>query len=401
VNPSAAGRAFFRDLTSDGHRPACASSGFSILAADWPLLLGLFLSTRLILVAGIGLAYWANTSRLELGFDDIFCNWDCDWYVGIAENGYQSLGQAGASGAANWAFFPALPIAMSALSHLSGLPVVYAGLIIAQIGWGLGLYLIYLLARDLKGPEFARHAAIVYAVWPFAIHASIPMTEAVFVPLSIGCFLAARRGNWLLAAALVALLSASRTVGVVMVLPLAMLAMREFGAWRLFLLRPGTERAALALGASGLGLGLFMVYLHGLTGDAMAFSHNQVAWSRVFKLPWMMMLDELNPVYIGGNWLIANVLDLATGIGGFVLLAYLWRRGARPEALFGAVTLLIAFCTGNASSLPRYAGGLAPVILAVAFASAAPLRRIPAYAVSIAAMLALAIAWGLEQFYVM
>jgi len=381
--------------------PATLSSGFRLARADWRLLLGLFLATRVLLVAGILVAYVSNTSRLEVGADDLFCNWDCDWYVGIADGGYQSLRQAGASGAANWAFFPLLPVLMWALSHATGLPTVYAGLVIAQLASAAGLYAIFLAARDLKGEDFARHAAIVSAFWPFAIHAAMPMTEALFVPLTIAAFLFARRGDWLLAAVAAALVSATRTVGVVLVLPFLMLAIREYGLLRVLTLRPGTERAAIAIGATGLGLGLFMIHLYGITGDALAFSHNQIAWSRKFELPWMMVVDELNPITIGANWLVANVLDLGTGFAALALFAWLWRQGFRPEALFAAATLSIAFLSGNASSLPRYSGSLYPAILGVALLSAAPLRRLPVYAALAAGCFACAVAWGLEQFYVM
>jgi hypothetical protein len=380
---------------------AAGSTGFALSRVDLRLLMTLCVASRLVIGVVIALSYFANTSRLESGLDDLFCNWDCDWYVGIAENGYQHLNEVGASGAANWAFFPLLPLLMWAISHITGLSAVFSGLFVAQIGWGLGLYLLFLLARDMRGVDFARHVAIVYAAWPFAIHSSIPMTEAVFVPLSIGVLLFARRGDWLLAAGMAALLSATRTVGVLAVLPMLMLAAGEFGLWRVVLLRPGTERAAIALGAAGLGIGLYMIHLYGLTGDALAFSHNQVAWSRKFELPWMMVIDELNPAYISPQWLLANVLDIGSGLAAFALLAYLWRRGVRPEALFAAVTLLIAFDSGNASSLPRYAGGLFPVMLAVALLCEGPLARAPAYALLIAGTVSLTFAWSMEQFYVM
>lgn len=393
----------YRRIWEDQSLGRVVTSGhpFRIERKDWQWLIALFVATRAIIAFGIIAAYLSNTSRMETGLDDLFCNWDCDWYSGIAENGYQSLDAVSASGAANWVFFPLFPILIHLLSAITGLRPSYSGLLIAQASWGLGLYLMYLAARDLKGPEFARHAATIYAVWPFAIHGSMPMTEALFVPLTIAIFLFARRTNWLIVAMLVPLLSATRTVGVMIELPLFMLASEQFGVWRVLTLRPGTERAVLALASAGLGIALFMVYLYGLTGDALAFSHNQAAWKRHLEAPWMMILDELNPAIISPAWLLANSLDIATCAVAIVLLVFLWRRGLWAEVAYALVVVTIACCTGNASSLPRYAGGLYPVMLAFALWSQGPLHRVPTYAALTAGLAALSVAWGLEQFYVM
>ncbi len=388
-------------LTFDASGPAVSAGNYRISRSDVLLLALAFLTSRIVLIVFTVLSYAANTARLEVGPQDMFCNWDCDWYIGIAQNGYVAVADADKHGVANWAFFPALPMAMRVVAQLTGLPVVWSGVVLANLAAAGGLYLMFLLASDLGGRRFGRHAALVYAFWPFAVHAAQPMTEALFVPLSIGIFLWARRGNWLLAGLAAAVLSATRTVGILAFLPMLMLATREFGLWRLATLRPGCERAVVALALSGVGLGLYMIYLYGLTGDALAFSHNQNAWNRTFKLPWMMLLDEFNPAYIDTHWLIANACNAATGIVGLLLLRVLWRQGLAAEVLFAGAALLLAFDTGTTNSLPRYTGGLFPIMLAVAYLTDTPMMRRPAIALAVAGEASLAFAWGMEQFYVM
>ncbi|MDR3496774.1 MAG: hypothetical protein P4L82_19435 [Ancalomicrobiaceae bacterium] len=383
------------------HGAAMRSTGWVMPLRDIELLVAIAVLSRLIIVLAFVLAYAANPARMEGGPDDIFCNWDCSWYIDIAEKGYWLVTDADKHGVANWAFFPLLPAAIAGVTAATGLPAAYAGLVVANVAWCLGLYFIYLLARDYGGSPFARYVSLLYGFWPFGVHASVPMTEAVFVPLSIGLFLFARRGGWLMALPLAAALSASRTVGVLTVIPLFVLASREYGLWRVIFIRPGTERAVLALAASGLGLALYMLHLNGLMGDALAFAHNQNAWNRQFKWPWMMLLDELNPAYVSGPWLIANACNAATALAAFALLPPLWQRGLKPEAIFAGLALAAAFLTGTTNSLPRYSGGLFPFILAVALLTDRPLGRTPTLVLSLAGLAIFAFAWAMEQFYVM
>lgn len=378
-----------------------AFADYRLSRDDLLLIGGLLVATRLIIVVAIALAWSADTARLEDGVSDLFCAWDCYWYTSIADKGYQLPHQIPGIGFATWAFFPLLPSLMAGLTWLTGLATVTSGVIIATIATGLGLYGNFLLARDIAGREFARHATIVLAFWPFAIHTAIPMTEALFVPLTIWALLFTRRRQWLAAGFAAGLLSATRTTGVFMFLPMLMIAVQDHGLWRVLTIRPGTERVALALALTGLGLALYMLHLNGVLGDALAFSHNQAAWQRRFAFPWMTIYDALNPLVITPRWMLANGLYVATGLAGLWLAVVLWRRDLKPEAVFVAATLLIAFSSGSANSLPRYAAGLYPTTLAVALLSDTCLRRLPVAVFLGAGLFAAAVTWGMEQFYVM
>ena len=83
---------------------------------------GLFMASLIFIEA----IRWV--ASLELGGHDPLpgslqglCRWDCQWYGTIANAGYHLKPMFHANGdAANWAFFPALPIVASVLRAVTG-----------------------------------------------------------------------------------------------------------------------------------------------------------------------------------------------------------------------------------------------------------------------------------------
>lgn len=389
----------------DASGPARSSPGLThggwITRADLVFLAALFVIGRALVAVVAILGADQVPVAQGASFAQILCTWDCNWYVELAESGYSAPADVDASGAANWAFFPALPLMIRALTATTGLEAVDAGLILATLLYAAGLVLFFLYAGDLYGRRFARFAAVVFAAWPFAIHASVPMSEAVFVPMSLAALLAARRGAWITAGLAAAVLGGTRAVGVLVFLPLVMLAARQYGLGRLLALRPGTERAALALALSGVGLGLFMLYLHGHVGDALAFSHDQIAWNRRFLWPWMMIIDELHPSTRSVDAIFANGAILATLAAGLAAAVVAWRRGLRPEAIFVAAPLVVALHSGSPMSMPRFVGGLFPIVLVLALVADRPRWRVAVVVVSLLLQAAAVVDWVREQAYVM
>ncbi|MBP0644849.1 hypothetical protein J8J17_23940, partial [Mycobacterium tuberculosis] len=86
----------------------------------------------------------------------------------------------------------------------------------------------------------------------------VPMSEAVFLPLSLLSLLLARNDRWLLAGLVGGLMSGTRIVGILVVPGLVTLALQRYGWRALLTLRPGSERVLLGLLFCGLGLALFM-----------------------------------------------------------------------------------------------------------------------------------------------
>jgi hypothetical protein len=141
--------------------------------------------------------------------------WDSVYYVQIAQHGYTQLKQAG--------FFPLYPLLMSVLDDVVGSTVV-AGALISLLCFAGGLLLFDRLALLETGrASVARRSVWLLALFPASLFFSAVYTEALFLVLSVGAFLAARQGRWWLAGLLGGLAAATRNVGVTLLVPLVIL----------------------------------------------------------------------------------------------------------------------------------------------------------------------------------
>ncbi len=151
--------------------------------------------------------------------------WDAAWYLVIAHYGYRP--EFGAFTAPRDAFFPLYPLGLRALSDI-GLAPVIAGVSLSIGAFVAALYGLHRLttlevARLRRAPldsrEVARLAVLLTAFAPMAFYFSAIYSESLYLALSVGLFLCARRGRWGTAAILGALASATRSTGVVLILP--------------------------------------------------------------------------------------------------------------------------------------------------------------------------------------
>jgi hypothetical protein len=258
-----------------------------------------FWSSRvLIWVAGMAavLAFgWSehNATRLDplfltLPFDDAFSNllvapgarFDSAWYLTIAQHGYDATGRP--------AFFPLLPAVIKLMGQ-SVAAQVLAGIALSSLcGFG-GLYLLHrLVTLDFDSRQ--AKAAVWLAAWfPGALVLSAIYTESIFLFLSIGSIYAARLGKWPLAGILGGIAAASRSGGVLLLVPLLILyfygprldAVASTGK-SLFRLRYPLRPSALWLLAVPAGLIAYMAYLGMNLGDPGAVFSAQDGWGRTF-----------------------------------------------------------------------------------------------------------------------
>jgi hypothetical protein len=319
----------------------------------WPLAM-------LVLGAILRFAAYALGHRQAsfTGFAHAMCVWDCTWYGDIALRGYQAypetLNFGGPGGIANWAFFPLYPMLVGAIHRLLPLDPALLGAILSPLLTALAVTASWPLMHG------DRRAYALFAAWllagPFSFYFATLYSESLFLLLTVLAFVALARRRFVAAGVAGALLSATRTVGVLFVFAIAIEAARELwrGRWAQVARRPDL---LLALLLSPLGLFAFMVWLHVTTGDALAFVHIQRGWDRDTMNPVLALWQALTSPQ--GKVRESQLLGL-TALAGLALCGALIARRQWAAAAFSALAIVVALANGVESML-RFVVALAPL----------------------------------------
>jgi hypothetical protein len=205
-------------------------------------------------------------------------NWDGLWYRLVAVEGYAPRHMA------NAAFWPLFPWSMRALSNLTGMTPDTAGYLIANASFFVALVLLYRLVALDFNTGVARTTIWAIALFPTSLFFSAVYTESPFLMLTVGSLYAARRGNWWTAGLVGALAALTRSYGVFLVFPLALLFVQERGFYIRRLIPTGLATALPLLGPA-----LFSWHLDRMWGDYLAWKHVQEQWNRFSAQPWETM----------------------------------------------------------------------------------------------------------------
>ncbi len=201
--------------------------------------------------------------------------WDGLWYRLIAIEGYPK------SHVWNDAFWPLFPMSMRGLSRVTRLPEDVAGYLIANISFAVAMVLLYQLVRIDFDTPIARRTLWAVALFPTAFFFSAVYTESTFLMLSVAALLCARLRKWWLAGVLGALAALTRSHGIFLVIPFAVLWIKQYGFYVRAMIPKG-----VTVGMPLLGPILFGGYLQRTQGNWRNFIDVQGAWNRTFAWPW-------------------------------------------------------------------------------------------------------------------
>jgi len=293
------------------------------------------------------------------------CQWDCGWYVYMAQHGYHPFPTPAMNAAGNWAFFPLMPMLVGLVRFVTGLPTMplATGISIAM-SFATALLAWPLLGRNLRA--YTLFSAYLLA-GPWSVYFTTFMTEAAFILLTTGVLVALERRAYLSAGLVAGLLSATRIVGVFM--SIAMLVQlfadhRKAGGSLKAFVPAVLKRPDVVLGLllAPLGAFIYMAFLNWWMGDGLAFYHVQRAWSRPSGNPVVFVWDALTDFPKSG-WVPTSSQQLAVAvIVGFVLIGLLLKRRQWAGGTFSLISLTVPLFAGMASTL-RFTAALAPLAL--------------------------------------
>jgi hypothetical protein len=301
--------------------------------------------------------------------------WDSVWYLRIADSGYgDSTPRA--------AFFPLYPLLVRGVGTVLGgshAALLVAAYLISLAAFLAALVLLHRLTELELGRPLARPVLLLVAVFPAAVYFGAPYSESLFLMLAVGAFYAARSGHWAWAGVCAGLASGTRSAGILLLVPLALI---WWGT------RPRRPLDAAWLLLAPLGVAAYAAWLGLVEGDALRFLDVQDAWSRDLSVPLAGAWDGLvaaidgvrqlasgsrTPVYFeaaaGDPFRIAaiNVMLFVTLVLAVVACVGVLRRLPRPYGIWVAVSLLLPLSfpvePQPLMSLPRFVSVLFPIFM--------------------------------------
>lgn len=258
----------------------------------WSRVVILAVAALSALWAGGGGAFVANAEAFDVpalthpfgGLGDALLSplarWDAVWYLQIADSGY------GEAGSARTAFFPLYPLLVRGVGALLGgssgalLLSSYAVSLAALLG---ALVLLHRLVSLELGRPLAATTLLLVCAFPASLFLGAPYSESLFLLCCVGAFYAARTEHWAWAALALAAASGTRSAGVLLILPVAVIYLQGH--------RRARDAAWLALGP--LGLVAYSLYLGSVHGDPLAFAAVQELWNREYAGPFVGVWDGL------------------------------------------------------------------------------------------------------------
>ena len=225
--------------------------------------------------------------------------WDSVWFMAIAADGY--------GGGAREAFFPLYPL----LVRIAGAPfgsALIGGAVASTALLGVALVLLHRLVALDHGRAVARNAVLVTALFPMSFFFSAVYSESLFLALSIGAVYAARRERWAWAGALGMLAATTRSAGVLLLVPLAMIYLWDVRRPSLRAMRP-LRADALWLALVPLGLVAYCAFLALGGHDPLAPFNAQEVWFRSFAGPFMGAWDGLVAAVQGARQLLSGARE--------------------------------------------------------------------------------------------
>ncbi len=321
------------------------------------------------LIWGIGYIGNALSGSLDTYLNNqlfIWTQWDAPHYLGIAENGYVTEGDA----RLHIVFYPLYPYLLRGLHALLPFLSVTAWAFLVSNAALIGSALVlFRLAEDLYGAKCARCAVWLLLFCPAGMFFSIPYTESLFLLLTLLSILAARRQRVFLALLFGALASFSRLPGAVCAVPLYYELIRTA--------RRRGDGKARALLMSALkclpilsGFAAYVIINAVVTGNPFQFLiYQREHWGQsagsVFRTAQYTAYYLFYPNvdwYRWGVWLPQSVFLLLSA----VMLAFSARRLNAPDLAYALVYENVVISPTMLISGPRYLCAMYPAYLILA-----------------------------------
>ena len=346
---------------------------FAHLKAFGLFFLCLILQTALAsgarLIAHYDTDFWATFLRIYVGLD-------ANAYLSIAREGYSHLSDAGEM--LHLVFFPGYPV-LAGLFMMVIPNQVLCGFLAAWLPFLASGPVLYDLLRLDFGHKETMRVLILFCLAPASIFYAYPMSESLFVLCAAGCLYLARTRRWF-AAGIVGMLAAfTRSLGGLLLVPLA------FAWWRQFKtesreLRPVKQllRDACCMLLVPMGLVLYLYINFIYTGNPLIFMQYQNShWYQ--HLSWFFITAATQADYAADAFLNGEqsfwglwLPNLAVGFSSLLLMLASGRKMRPGYSAWFMFYFAVSYGASWLLSGPRYMAVFFPLAIA---AETLPIKR--------------------------
>jgi hypothetical protein len=342
-----------RSREVDVANPPASSSRWSriVTRSELTIVGGVLAVKALIFIYG-ALAWQIIENKVSPGWLTIWNRWDAAHYQTLAVHGYQSAGDERFL----LVYFPLYPWLIRIVTWIDGRPYVGAFLISTFASIAAALLLDKLATLD---EEKTQHWPVWFLlIFPTSYFLHIGYTESLFLALTLGAFVAARRRQWPVAGAVGFLAALTRLNGLLLLPVLALDAWNDYRQtrrWRwnwLWLLQ--IPIAPL----------LYLLLNYRLTGSPWTFlTFQKVHWFRSLTWPWIGINESIK-TYLSRTPEDAQIIggqELFFAFLGLVCIFWCWRKLRPSYTLWMAGNWLLITSTPFLLSVPRYTLTMFPI----------------------------------------
>ncbi len=239
-----------------------------------------YLYTTVLFLAGsaYGITCLFNTStetvptENSINIQSVLHRWDSAHYLNVASKGYTYNNDANGE---NIAFFPVYPLIIRVCSTISRLSLSWSALLVAHASF---IATLVIFSRYLRGRSLERQvqhwSLICMAIWPASFFWRFAYSEATFLMLTVlAMYLMHQKRSLLVISLTIGLASATRPVGVALLVPFVIHLLQRYPKRHEFL---AAFWIYMPLGCWGLLA--FMTYQQLEFGEPLAFAKTQQHW---------------------------------------------------------------------------------------------------------------------------
>lgn len=297
------------------------------------------------------LGHFSHPKVLELSnlpkFIKSFANFDGIFYVRIASQGYEQFEQA---------FFPLYPLLMGLFSLPSPNSKIIVGLLVSNISFLLGLFILKKYLEIFKIRTF--WPVIFLLAFPTSFFFGAVYTEGLFFLLVVLTFYSLKKESFIWATTAAAFASATRPLGVFLIIPMAIYMFKR---------RNQVFAILIALLSPLLGFAAYSFFLWKKFADPFMFFNSQPAFG-AGRSTELILIPQVYFRYFKIFFTADNNFQYFVSILEFSifttvffsLLWFIYKKWQEKDwdlislTVFSLINLLVPTLTGTLSSIPRY-----------------------------------------------